>query len=54
MLTNVVAVPAIAAEDDIPDSFTGESAFDLGLACEETRIWMEVRRKPATREFKGK
>jgi hypothetical protein len=29
-------------EDEVPDSFTDESAFDLNLACSESRIWIEV------------
>jgi hypothetical protein len=41
MMTYEKPKPAMA-EDEVADTFTDESAFDLNLACAESRAWIEV------------
>ncbi|KNC74876.1 hypothetical protein SARC_12587, partial [Sphaeroforma arctica JP610] len=43
LATQQIAHPAPAGDDgEVKDSFTDESAFDLDLACNESRTWMEA------------
>lgn len=38
----MMTIQTIDASEEVADSFTDESSFDLALACSESRTWIEV------------
>lgn len=48
----MMTIQKLDASEEVADSFTDESSFDLALACSESMTWIEVcARDPDATQF---